>query len=71
VTALILAKAAGAVTIITSSSDEKLEYVKDKYGAHFTINYKKTFWNSLSCLERHHARRGHSYVDAWLHHPWH
>ena len=38
----MLAKAAGAVTIITSSSDEKLAYVKQKYGADFTINYKKT-----------------------------
>ncbi|KAI8886367.1 putative zinc-type alcohol dehydrogenase-like protein [Backusella circina FSU 941] len=40
ITALILAKAAGAVTIITSSSDEKLKYVKEKYGADYTINYK-------------------------------
>lgn len=40
VTALVLAKAAGAVTIITSSSDEKLEFVKEKYGADHTINYK-------------------------------
>ncbi|KAI8879239.1 NAD(P)-binding protein [Backusella circina FSU 941] len=39
VTALVLAKAAGAVTIITSSSDEKLKYVKEKYGADHTINY--------------------------------
>ncbi|KPM42708.1 hypothetical protein AK830_g3871 [Neonectria ditissima] len=38
-TALILAKAAGAKTIITSSSDKKLEYVKAKYGADHTINY--------------------------------
>ncbi|KAF1799861.1 hypothetical protein V8B55DRAFT_1393029 [Mucor lusitanicus] len=37
---LILAKAAGAVTIITSSSDEKLKYVKEKWGVDHTINYK-------------------------------
>ncbi|KAE8320236.1 hypothetical protein BDV41DRAFT_570396 [Aspergillus transmontanensis] len=40
ITGLILAKAAGAKTIITSSSDEKLEIVKKKYGADITINYK-------------------------------
>ncbi|KAF7555276.1 hypothetical protein G7Z17_g2284 [Cylindrodendrum hubeiense] len=38
-TALILAKAAGATVIITSSSDDKLEHVKSKYGADYTINY--------------------------------
>lgn len=37
-----MAKAAGASTIITSSSDEKLKYVKDTFGADYTINYKKT-----------------------------
>lgn len=42
ITALIFAKAAGAKTIITSSSDEKLELVKSKYGPDHTINYKKT-----------------------------
>lgn len=41
ITGLILAKAAGARTIITSSSDDKLEYVKSKYGVDHTINYKK------------------------------
>ncbi|KAL7620385.1 hypothetical protein AAE478_009380 [Parahypoxylon ruwenzoriense] len=40
VTGLVLAKAAGATTIITSSSDRKLEYVKSKFGADYTINYK-------------------------------
>lgn len=40
ITTLILAKAAGAVTIITSSSDEKLKYVKEKWGVDYTINYK-------------------------------
>ncbi|EXJ77539.1 hypothetical protein A1O3_09766 [Capronia epimyces CBS 606.96] len=39
-TALIFAKAAGATVIVTSSSDDKLDYVKAKYGADFTINYK-------------------------------
>lgn len=38
--ALILAKAAGATTIITSSSDRKLELVKSNYGIDYTINYK-------------------------------
>jgi len=41
-TTLILAKAAGAITIITSSSDEKLRMAKEKYGADHLINYKKT-----------------------------
>lgn len=40
-TALIFAKAAGATTIITSSSDEKLEYVRSKFSADHTINYKQ------------------------------
>ena len=40
VTGLILAKAAGARTIITSSSDEKLKHVQEKYGADHVINYK-------------------------------
>jgi len=39
-TGLMLAKAAGAITIITSSSDDKLKLAKEKYGADFTINYK-------------------------------
>lgn len=39
---MILAKAAGATVIVTSSSDEKLEFVRAKYGADHTINYKKT-----------------------------
>lgn len=37
-----MAKAAGARTIITSSSDEKLKYVKERYGVDYVINYKKT-----------------------------
>ncbi|CAF4885102.1 unnamed protein product, partial [Rotaria sp. Silwood2] len=40
-TGLMLAKAGGCTTIITSSDDEKLKQVKDKYGADYTINYKK------------------------------
>ncbi|OAL32021.1 hypothetical protein AYO22_00891 [Fonsecaea multimorphosa] len=39
-TALIFARAAGATTIITSSSDEKLAAVKAKYRPDHTINYK-------------------------------
>ncbi|KAJ6103512.1 hypothetical protein N7486_005939 [Penicillium sp. IBT 16267x] len=42
ITGLILAKAAGATTIITSSSDEKLKHVKAKHGVDYTINYNKT-----------------------------
>ncbi|KAF2994786.1 hypothetical protein E8E13_000498 [Curvularia kusanoi] len=42
VTGLILAKAAGATTIITSSSDDKLAHVQKTYGADHTINYRTT-----------------------------
>src|SRR3954466_912597 len=42
ITTLILAKAAGASVIVTSSSDEKLAMVTSKYGAHHSINYRKT-----------------------------
>lgn len=42
ITGLLLAKAAGAITIITSSSDSKLELVQKKYGADYVINYKST-----------------------------
>ncbi|KAI4701006.1 hypothetical protein J4E89_010842 [Alternaria sp. Ai002NY15] len=42
ITGLILARAAGAVTIITSSSDDKLAHVQKMYGADYTINYKST-----------------------------
>lgn len=38
----MLAKAAGARTIITSSSDDKLAFVQKKYGADHIINYKST-----------------------------
>ncbi|KAL4870231.1 hypothetical protein BDV12DRAFT_207924 [Aspergillus spectabilis] len=40
ITGLILAKAAGATTIITSSSEEKLALVKSQIGADHRINYK-------------------------------
>lgn len=40
-TALVLAKAAGATTIVTSSSDEKLEFVRSSLGADYCINYSK------------------------------
>ena len=39
-TGLMLAKAGGCRTIITSSSDEKLREVKERYGADHVINYK-------------------------------
>ncbi|KAK1706298.1 hypothetical protein CaCOL14_008352 [Colletotrichum acutatum] len=42
ITGLILAKAAGATAIITSSSDSKLQHVKETYGPDHVINYKKT-----------------------------
>ncbi|KAJ5737763.1 uncharacterized protein N7483_002888 [Penicillium malachiteum] len=41
-TALVLAKAAGATTIVTSSSDEKLNFVKEKFNPDYCINYTKT-----------------------------
>lgn len=41
ITALQVAHAAGCKTIITSSSDEKLKTVKEKYGVTHGINYKK------------------------------
>ncbi|POM57387.1 Hypothetical protein PHPALM_38106 [Phytophthora palmivora] len=37
---LQIAKAAGATTIITSSSDKKLKIVQEKFGADHVINYK-------------------------------
>ncbi|KAJ0374309.1 hypothetical protein COL26b_007556 [Colletotrichum chrysophilum] len=46
ITGLMLAKAAGATTIITSSSDSKLKYVQETYGADHVINYKsKPNWS--------------------------
>lgn len=41
-TGLQIARAAGATTIITSSSDDKLKLAKDKFGADHGINYKTT-----------------------------
>ncbi|KAI8722885.1 PKS-ER domain-containing protein [Fusarium sp. LHS14.1] len=47
ITGLILAKAAGAITIVTSSSDEKLKHVQQTYGVDHTINYKASpDWSS-------------------------
>ncbi|KAF2964029.1 hypothetical protein GQX73_g9552 [Xylaria multiplex] len=42
VTALVLAKAAGATTIVTSSSDKKLDFAQSQLGADYRINYKNT-----------------------------
>jgi NADPH:quinone reductase-like Zn-dependent oxidoreductase len=39
-TVLILAKAFGCTVIVTSSSDDKLKLVKERYGADLCINYK-------------------------------
>jgi len=39
---LAIAKAAGAITIVTSSSDEKLKLAREKYGVDYCINYKTT-----------------------------
>lgn len=41
-TGLMLARAAGARTVITSSSDEKLKLAREKYGVDHCINYKTT-----------------------------
>ncbi|KAL4901989.1 hypothetical protein BDW74DRAFT_181146 [Aspergillus multicolor] len=41
ITGLLLAKAAGATTVVTSSSDEKLEFVKSKFSFDYGVNYKK------------------------------
>ncbi|KAK3339507.1 hypothetical protein B0H65DRAFT_302348 [Neurospora tetraspora] len=42
VAGLQIAKAAGARTIITSSSDEKLRRAKEELGADYVVNYKTT-----------------------------
>lgn len=39
---VILAKAAGARVILTSSSDEKLAQMTSKFGVDMTVNYRKT-----------------------------
>ena len=41
-TALVLAKAAGATTIVTSSSEDKLEFVKSHFQPDYCINYRTT-----------------------------
>lgn len=48
---LALAKAAGAKTIVTSSSDEKLAKIKREYGVDYGINYKKTSNWAAEALE--------------------
>lgn len=54
---LILAKAAGARTIITSSSDEKLALVKEKYGIDHGVNYNtQPNWSAeVQCLTHGHG----------------
>ena len=57
-TGLMLAKAAGAITIITSSSDDKLKMAKDKYGVDYTINYKETpDWDQEAFEDHRRPRR--------------
>ncbi|KAF7591694.1 hypothetical protein BBP40_001202 [Aspergillus hancockii] len=41
ITGILLAKAAGAITIVTSSSNKKLSFVKSKLQPNYSINYKK------------------------------
>jgi NADPH:quinone reductase-like Zn-dependent oxidoreductase len=41
ITGLLVAKAAGATTIVTSSSDEKLESIMAKFGFDYGVNYKR------------------------------
>ncbi|KAL4931509.1 zinc-dependent alcohol dehydrogenase family protein [Aspergillus undulatus] len=61
ITGLILAKAAGAIKIITSSSDAKLEHVKKTYSVDHTINYKTTpAWAAEA--QRITAGRGVDYI---------
>ncbi|KAI9256427.1 hypothetical protein BDA99DRAFT_547831 [Phascolomyces articulosus] len=54
VTVLILARAAGEKAIITSSSDEKLRYIKDKYGVDFIIETSGpgTIAKSIASIKR-------------------
>lgn len=42
ITGIQFAKAAGAVTIVTTPSDEKLNFVKEKFGVDHVINYRTT-----------------------------
>ncbi|KAF2144777.1 uncharacterized protein K452DRAFT_349778 [Aplosporella prunicola CBS 121167] len=53
---LVLAKAAGATTIVTSSSDDKLHHVKATYGADHLINYKTTPNWAAEALKITHGR---------------
>lgn len=56
ITGLQLAKAAGAVTIITSSSDEKLKFVQERFGADHVINYRTTPNWAAEALKLTHGR---------------
>ncbi|KUL89716.1 hypothetical protein ZTR_00608 [Talaromyces verruculosus] len=38
---IVLCQAAGATTIVTSSSDEKLDFVKSTFGVDYCVNYKE------------------------------
>lgn len=55
-TALQIAKAAGALTIITSSSDSKLEHVKKDFGVDHVVNYKTHAHWSTEVLKLTHGR---------------
>jgi NADPH:quinone reductase-like Zn-dependent oxidoreductase len=57
ITGLLLAKAAGATTIVTSSSDEKLKMVQANFRAHHLINYKNTPNWAAEALNRRSWRR--------------
>ena len=41
ITGLLVAKAAGATTIVTSSSDQQLESIMAKFGFDYGVNYKR------------------------------
>ncbi|KAM0325384.1 hypothetical protein ACHAQA_007369 [Verticillium albo-atrum] len=60
-TGLMFAKAAGATTIITSSSDDKLKFVQEKYGADHVINYNTTP-NWAAEVQKITAGRGVDYI---------
>lgn len=61
ITGLVLEKAAGAMTIITSSSNEKLAHVKQKYGVDHNVNYK-TIPNWAAEAQRITAGQGVDYI---------
>lgn len=55
-TALQIAKAAGALTILTSSADSKLEHVKKEFGVDHVVNYKTHTQWSTEVLKITHGR---------------